>query len=266
MLLTCHYLAQSPDMSDASVEQQQLDAAHDLRARLVDLEQQLEYMRQQQEVLLYTMSHDLRTPVMTILGFTDMLISDRKELSEDQLARQYLEHIRNSATRQAALIESLLSYSRLAKQVFRSELVDLTGIASDYWRVRQAANSHVHMTLQPTAPVNGDRAMLTQALVALLDNAIKFTDKQAKPEITFGAEQLQGSTTYFVRDNGVGFDVQRAERLFQPFRRLHSSKDYEGLGMGLANAALIVQRHRGRLWADSHVEHGTTLYFTLGTQ
>ncbi len=233
--------------------------------QIAALEQQLEQMRQQQEMLLYTLSHDLRTPVMTILGFTDMLVADLKDGSDDQVARQYLEHIRNSASRQATLIENLLKLSRLMRQLLHPEPVDLTRIAFDYWQAdpQLADNKGIAVKLQPTPAATGDRALLTLAIHALLGNAVKFTSKQASPEIIFGAEQTNGVVTYFVRDNGVGFNIERAERLFQPFRRLHSSKDYDGLGMGLATAALIIQRHNGRLWADSAIDQGTTMRFTL---
>ena len=234
--------------------------------RIAALEQQLEQMRQQQEMLLYTLSHDLRTPVMTILGFTDMLVADLKDVSEDQNARQYLEHIRNSASRQATLIENLLRLSRLMRQPMHPETVDLTRVAFDYWQAdpQLADNKGIAVKLQPTPAATGDPALLTLVMHALLGNAVKFTGKCANPDITFGAEQTDDTVTYFVRDNGVGFNVERAERLFQPFRRLHSSKDYEGLGMGLATSALIIQRHHGRLWADSVVDHGTTMRFTVG--
>lgn len=230
------------------------------------LEQQLEHLRQQQDVLLYTLSHDLRTPVMTILGFTDMLIADLKDSPEDQATRQYLEHIRNSASRQATLIESLLKLSRLSRQGLQPESVDLTRIAFDYWQDQPETPElkRIALKLSPTPLVRGDRQMLATVIHALLDNAVKFTSKVAAPEISFGVEQLNDIPTYFIRDNGVGFNVDRAERLFQPFRRLHSSKDYDGLGMGLATSAMVIQRHRGRLWAESAVDSGTTMRFTIG--
>ncbi|MGE0113651.1 MAG: ATP-binding protein [Steroidobacteraceae bacterium] len=237
-----------------------------MNQQIVALEQQLEYMRQQQEMLLYTLSHDLRTPVMTILGFTDMLLGDLKDSSDEQMTRQYLEHIRNSATRQASLIESLLKLSRISRQGLHPEPIDLTRIAFDYWQSQPelADNKRIAVKLQPTPPAVGDRQLLTLVVHALLDNAVKFTSKLTAPEICFGAEQTDGMATYFVRDNGAGFNAERAERLFQPFRRLHSSKDYEGLGMGLATTAMIIQRHHGRLWADSAVDQGTTMRFTVG--
>lgn len=235
--------------------------------QIAELETQLEYLRQQQEVLLYTLSHDLRTPVMTILGFTDMLLADLKEGTEDQAARQYLEHIRNSASRQATLIESLLQLSRMTRQAMHAETVDLTKIAFDFWQTQSnlTDDKHIAVKLLPTPAATGDRPLLTALMHALLDNSIKFTSKIAKPEISFGAETIEGAITYYVRDNGVGFNTERAERLFQPFRRLHSNKDYDGLGMGLATCALIIKRHEGRIWADSKPDQGTTMRFTLNS-
>ncbi len=248
-------------MTDATAASQPDDAQQQIAA----LQQQLDLMREQQEMLLYTLSHDLRTPVMTILGFTDMLITDLKEVSEDAAARQYLEHIRNSASRQASLIESLLQLSRLSRQIVHPEPLDLTRIAFDYWQAQseQSNVNHIAIKLLPTPGVIGDKPLLTLLVHILLDNAIKFTSKQAHPEICFGAEQQDGQPIYYLRDNGVGFNSQRAERLFQPFRRLHSSKDFEGLGTGLATASLISQRHHGRIWAESSVDQGTTIRFTL---
>lgn len=248
-------------MSESKPAEMELAEAHQL---ITSLELQLEQMREQQEMLLYTLSHDLRTPVMTILGFTDMLIADQ-DPAADQVTRQYLEHIRNSASRQASLIESLLKLSRMSRQILQPDLVDLTQIAFDYLQqqLQPQDSQRIAFKLTPTPTIMGDRQLLTLAMHALLDNAVKFTSKVPKPEISFGAEQLDGVTTYFVRDNGVGFNSERAERLFQPFRRLHSSKEYDGIGMGLATSALVVQRHNGRLWADSAVDAGTTIRFTL---
>ncbi|MGC3980804.1 MAG: ATP-binding protein [Steroidobacteraceae bacterium] len=230
------------------------------------LEQELEQARQQQEMLLHTLSHDLRTPVMTILGFTDMLLADLKDTPEDQAAHQYLEHIRNSASRQASLIESLLNLTRMSRQTLRPEPVDLTRIAFDYWQEQPELvdDKRISVKLLPTPPVVGDKQLLTLVIQALLHNAHKFTRKIAHPEISFGAEQTDDVITYYVRDNGVGFNAERAERLFQPFRRLHSGKDYDGLGIGLATTAMIIQKHQGRLWAESVVDKGTTMRFTLG--
>ena len=233
--------------------------------QIAALEQELEQMRQHHDLLLYTLSHDLRTPVMTILGFTDMLLGDLKDVGNEPAARQYLEHIRNSASRQALLIENMLKLSRLAQQPLQLEPVDLTQIAVDYWQAHPqlASNPEIIAKFATTPVAVGDRAMLTTAMHALLDNAVKFSGPRARPDISFGVEHLNGKVNYFVQDNGVGFNLDRAERLFQPFRRLHSSKDFEGVGMGLATTAFIVQRHKGRLWAESAVDQGTTVRFTL---
>src|ERR1700709_1770850 len=154
------------NMSESQAEQMEPSEA---QRQISELEQQLQHMQQQQEVLLYTLSHDLRTPVMTILGFTDMLLADMKDSSEDQMARQYLEHIRNSASRQATLIESLLKLSRLSRQGLHPDSVDSTRIAFDYWQDQPDTPEikRIAVKFAATPSVRADRQMLTTAMHAL---------------------------------------------------------------------------------------------------
>ncbi|MGE3891797.1 MAG: ATP-binding protein [Steroidobacteraceae bacterium] len=237
-------------------------------AEFLPIESQQRQLQNLQDMLLHSLSHDLGTPAMTILGFTDLLLADHDNSPDPQVVRQYLEHIRNSANRQVSLIAALTKYCQLSQQPLSLSCVDLTALITECNKERPdlAELSSYRFELHPTPTNTGDPIMLKLVMQALLDNAIKFTRKISCPVISFGAEFEAEQLVYFLTDNGVGFKVERKERLFQPFCRLHSSKDYEGIGMGLAIAATIIRRHDGRIWAHSDGENGMTVRFTLGAK
>jgi len=237
----------------------------ELQAQIRALRQQLATLEQQQELMLYTLSHDLRTPVMTVLGFTDMLLADVKEATTRPSTKQYLEHIRNAARRQITLVEGLLKLSQLRQRELQTALIDLSAAAKTCLQdlLPTSADSRYVMQINATPLVRCDAQLLSLVIGELLSNAIKFTRAIANPTITFGSEQRQKQLVFFVRDNGIGFDAKYSHRLFETFRRLHPQQEYEGAGIGLVTAATIIQRHGGQIWAESQPGLGATFYFTL---
>ena len=214
----------------------------------------------------YSVSHDLRAPLRSIDGFSQILLEDKgAELGDD--GRGHLDRVRAAATRMGDLIDDMLLLSRLTRDDMRRQSVDLTALAHvviDELRAREPARN-VEFESNGALPANGDERLLRIALTNLIGNSWKFTRERAPAHISFGGETRDGQATFFVKDDGVGFDMRYAQKLFGAFQRLHSAKDFEGSGIGLATVQRIIHRHGGRVWAESEVGKGTTFYFTLPT-
>jgi signal transduction histidine kinase len=212
----------------------------------------------------YSVSHDLRAPLRSIDGFSQILLEDKGEaLGED--GRGHLDRVRAAATRMGNLIDDMLLLSRLTRDDMRPQSVDLTALARvvvDELRAREPERK-VEFESNGALPAKGDERLLRIALTNLLGNSWKFTRQQDPAHISFGGEVRDGQALFFVRDNGVGFDMRYAQKLFGAFQRLHSTKEFEGSGIGLATVQRIIHRHGGRVWAESEVGKGTTFYFTL---
>jgi signal transduction histidine kinase len=227
------------------------------------IEHELQQTGQQLDMLLYALSHDLRTPAMTALGFADLLASEVTNLSPS--AQQYLDHIRSSTNRQVMMIEQLIELTKLLRVPMRNEDIDLAQLCKETLdELQTKAHTSAHIDIQPLPIVRGDRALLKKLLRSLADNALKFTRHAAQAQITLSTQERDGATWFSMTDNGVGFDPDNAGHLFQPFRRLHPSKQFSGIGMGLATAAVIVQRHYGQIAAEGMPDKGATIRFTLG--
>jgi light-regulated signal transduction histidine kinase (bacteriophytochrome) len=223
----------------------------------------LEESRRELESLTYTIAHDLRAPLRTIDGFARALSEDcGDDLHAD--GRRYLQHVIDAAQRMSGMLEGLLTLARIDRAEFHPVRVDFGKVAHEVAdRLRAAEPSRaVEFIVADGISAEGDTGLLTLALEALLQNAWKFTRGRDPARIEVGAEPTT-PTTYFVRDNGVGFDMRYAGKLFGLFQRLHSEREFEGAGVGLAAAARIVRRHGGRIWAEAVPDRGATLYFTL---
>lgn len=253
------------DIHMVKPERPSSDTQEQLRQRVDRLERELDDALRQQQAMMYTLSHDLRTPVMTILGFTDMLIADLGAAAGQEQAVHYLQNIRQSAVRQSKIIDELLKLSRLLHCELKLETVDLMELAqASAERLRQAEpGRRVETTFETAAPAYVDRELFTTVMDALLGNAWKFTGKRADAAVSFTVTRDQGEPVYCVADNGVGFEPLSADRLFQPLKRLHSDKEFPGAGMGLATAAAIIRRHDGRIWAEATPGTGARFHFTL---
>lgn len=218
------------------------------------------------ESFAYSVSHDLRTPLRGIDGFSQALVEDYGEKLNDE-ARDYIGRIRAGAQQMGRLIDDLLDLSRVTRSDMTRDAVDLSELANVVVAgLREAdPDRHVVFDAQPDLWVRGDKGLLRILLENLIGNAWKFTAQTDGARIELGATLENDELVVAVRDNGAGFDMAYADKLFTPFQRLHSSAEFKGTGIGLATAARIVQRHGGRIWAEGSTGSGATMYFTLGS-
>ncbi len=227
--------------------------------------EQLEAANKELEAFSYSVSHDLRAPLRHIDGYVALLDKAAgNDLSEK--ARRYLTTIAQSAKQMGQLIDDLLSFSRMGRAEMMTTRVDLNDLMKDVLqRVQQDTHSRsITWNIAPLPTVQGDPSMLRQVFVNLVANAIKFTSTRPDTKIEIGVEMPSpGEVVVFVRDNGVGFDMKYAEKLFGVFQRLHRAEEFEGTGIGLANVRRIVHRHGGRTWATSEPDHGATFFVSL---
>lgn len=233
----------------------------DLNRRAVELEA----VNRELETFSYSVSHDLRAPVRRIEGFSLSLLEECERQLGDK-GRDYLRRIRASCEQMVRLIEDLLQLSRVARSEMRREPVDLGALARQITAELQKSDPKrsVQSVIGEGLVASGDERLLRVALENLLANAWKFTGKREDPRIEFGMVQRNGQPTFYVRDNGVGFDMAYADRLFGAFQRLHEKGEFPGTGIGLATVQRIVHRHGGRIWAESEAGKGATFFFTLG--
>lgn len=227
--------------------------------------QRLASLNEELEAFTYSVSHDLRAPLRVIDGFGQALVDD----SGDKLNASDLEHIariRKAARRMGRLIDDLLELSRVSRRKTHFKAVNLSEVASTIVANLRQAHSHRNVTvdIQPNMQALGDERLLEILLDNLISNAWKYTCRIEHAEITVGETFIDSERTFFVKDNGVGFDAQYADKLFTPFQRLHTDKDFPGEGIGLATAHRVIQRHDGRIWGESGVDNHTIFYFTLG--
>lgn len=223
----------------------------------------LERKNKELEAFSYSVSHDLRAPLRSIDGFSQALLEDCND-SLDELGQDYLRRICAAAKRMGELIDDLLELSRVSRASLQSERVDLSAIAHEIVDDLKANDPerHVKVEIQSDLIVGGDARLVRAALENLIGNAWKFTSKVRDAIIEVGADHQGENSAYFVRDNGDGFDMKYADKLFSPFQRLHDDT-FPGTGIGLATVYRIIDRHGGRVWADAEAGHGATFHFTL---
>ncbi|MDE3076852.1 MAG: PAS domain S-box protein, partial [Chloroflexota bacterium] len=236
----------------------------DLERRVVERTAELEAANRELEAFSYSVSHDLRAPLRSIDGFSQVLLEDHgAQLSEE--AKGTLDRVRAASQRMAALIDDLLQLSRLTRTDMQRRPVDLSEIAHrtiDELRSREPERN-VEVQVAPGLVVQADQRLMEIALQNLLVNAWKFTSKHEQARIEFGATDVDGRQAYFVRDDGAGFDMAYSDKLFGPFQRLHRATEFEGTGVGLATVQRVINRHGGRVWAEGEVERGACFFFTL---
>ena len=212
----------------------------------------------------YSVAHDLRAPLRSIDGFSQALLEDYADKLDEQ-GKTYLGYVRESAQHMAQLIEDLLSLSRVSRTAFSIASLDLAVMARAVIRKlrRSEPDRIVEFVVPEEMTIEGDARLLGIALENLLGNAWKFTRKSAHARIELGQQQQLDGPVYFIRDNGAGFDMAHADKLFAVFQRLHTTQEFEGTGIGLVTVQRIVHRHDGRVWAKGEVGRGATFYFTL---
>ena len=228
---------------------------------------QLEFANQQLEAFSYSVSHDLRTPLSAVDGFSNLLSRDLGKGAEVERSRHYLSRIRAGVAQMGELIDALLSLAQVSRTSLRWDQVDLSAMAEAIVSAlhEREPERDVLLDIQPGLQAKGDRRLLQQVLANLLGNAWKFSGKQSQTLISFRRESgPEAQDIYVVQDNGAGFDMTYSDKLFGAFERLHTVEEFSGTGVGLATVHRIVTRHGGRVWATSEPAHGATFYFTLG--
>jgi signal transduction histidine kinase len=227
---------------------------------------QLEMANRELEAYSYTISHDLRAPLRAISGFTSILLDEHAESLSPQ-ASGYLRRVKDNGDHMGRLVDDLLAFSRLGRQALRTQRITTRDLVDR--AVAQLASEmqgrDVQLIIGDLPDCQGDPALIEQVFVNLIGNAVKYSRKREHARIEVGVlDQAAGEDpTYFVRDNGTGFDMQYAAKLFGVFQRLHRSEDYEGTGVGLAIVQRVIERHGGRIWAEAKIDQGATFYFTL---
>ncbi len=228
--------------------------------RTVDLEK----ANKEMESFSYSVSHDLRAPLRHINGYLDML---KEELGGGitEKGRHYMEVINASAIHMGQLIDDLLSFSRMGRGQMAMQTIDMDFLVKETIKTfsKEIDEGGVKIEISHLDPIEGDMAMMRVVLMNLVSNAIKFTSKTGEPVIRIGSELNENEAVYHVSDNGAGFDMKYAERLFGVFQRLHSDGDFEGTGIGLATVKRVIDRHGGRIWAEGSPGRGASFFFSL---
>jgi PAS domain S-box-containing protein len=260
------------DITDRKKDRSELEAA---KAEIEKMNQQLERHVQERtaqlhatikelEAFSYSVSHDLRAPLRAIDGFSKLLLEDYYN-KIDAEGRRLIDVIRNSTVRMGNLIDGLLAFSRLGRQALASSEVNMTELAQEAYSEAEGGepNRNVQIRIDKLPPALGDRVLLRQVFVNLLSNAMKFTRGKNPAVIEVGFTPGGDQNVFYVRDNGVGFDMRYADKLFGVFQRLHGVNEFEGTGLGLAIVQRVIHRHGGRVWAEGALDHGATIFFSL---
>jgi light-regulated signal transduction histidine kinase (bacteriophytochrome) len=239
----------------------------ELEQRVLKRTAELEAANKELEAFSYSVSHDLRSPLRTVDGFSQAVLEDYAEQLPEE-GRRYLQTIREGAQRMGVLIDDLLTFSRLARLPLHKQAVNMTRIAREALEELngQRKGREIDLRIGDLPSCEGDSALLKQVWVNLLSNAIKYTRKREAAVVDVGSREEKGETVYFVRDNGAGFEMQYGHKLFGVFQRLHRADEFEGTGVGLAIVQRVVHRHGGRVWAEAAVDRGATFHFTLDGQ
>lgn len=236
----------------------------DLEQRVGERTAELESANRELEAFSYSVSHDLRAPLRSIDGFSQALLEDYQDKLDDE-GQNHLQRVRSATQRMAQLIDDMLDLSRVTRAEINREQIDLSALARSLPAELQKAEPgrEVEFVIADGLVANGDARLLRIVLENLFRNAWKFTGKHQRAKIEFAVTQNNGNSAYYVRDDGAGFDMAYANKLFGAFQRLHAMSEFNGTGIGLATVQRIIRRHGGRVWAEGEVEKGATFYFTL---
>jgi light-regulated signal transduction histidine kinase (bacteriophytochrome) len=250
--------------NSTSVAMENVQLLAGLEQKVTERTARLQLLNEELDSFTHSVSHDLRAPLRHIDGFVGLLENqERAKLSPAGI--KYLGIISGAAKSMGKLIDDLLVFSRLSRAELRHSRVDMNALVAEVWSELEPDRKgrNIFWKAGDLPPVQGDRPLLKQVWVNLLSNAVKYTGRRQQAEIQVGARMHDGQHEFFVKDNGAGFDMQYAGKLFQVFQRLHGKDEFEGTGIGLANVRRIIMRHDGRAWAIGEPDHGATFCFTL---
>jgi PAS domain S-box-containing protein len=239
-------------------------AIRQLNADLETQATQLKVANKELEAFSYSVSHDLRTPLRAINGYTRILLEDYEPLLDEE-GKRVCSIINKEAQRMGQLIDDLLTFSRLSRKELNFTKIDMQAVASSVFSelVKEENIEGIDLQMGKLPSTRGDQALMRQVWVNLLANAIKFTSGKKRAVIEVGSTKNKHETVYYVRDNGAGFEMEYADKLFGVFQRLHSESEFEGTGVGLAIVQRVIHRHGGRVWAEGKVDEGAVFYFAL---
>jgi PAS domain S-box-containing protein len=237
----------------------------ELEQRVIERTAQIGVLNHELEAFSYSVSHDLRAPLRTLEGFSQVILEDYGNQLDDA-GKDYLNRIRNASKRMASLIDDLLQLSRISRSSPEFTEIDLSLLAQKVFNelIEVHSERQIDFLVDPKMIVKADERMMRIVLTHLIGNAIKFTRKCEQACIEISSKKEEGKQIYFVKDNGVGFNMAHVEKLYHAFQRLHSSAEYDGNGIGLAIVKRIILHHGGKVWAESSANKGATFYFTLG--
>jgi light-regulated signal transduction histidine kinase (bacteriophytochrome) len=234
----------------------------ELEQRVLQRTAQLKAANEELESFAYSISHDLRSPLLAIDGFSKILekrYSDQLDLE----AKRIISVVRNSTSRMGQLIDDLLSFSRWGRQEMKMSQIDMVDLAKEVFSQLSSSDRNVRFHIGSLPPIRADHSMIRQVLFNLLSNALKFSSSQEERLIEVGGREGPSENTYYVKDNGVGFDPEYTNKLFSVFSRLHRPEEFSGTGVGLAIVKRLISGHGGKVWAEGAPDQGATFWFTL---
>jgi PAS domain S-box-containing protein len=252
------------DVTSRKLDEQKIQELNKtLDKKVLDRTAQYESLNKELEAFTFSVSHDLRAPLRAVNSYAQILEEEQKDkLNED--GQLMLKNIKNNGQKMGRLIDDLLAFSRLGRQEIKMVQVNMNELATTaIEELNQISPNHAAIQLSPLPEVEGDYTLLYQVMMNLIGNAIKYSSKKEKPVIEIYAEQKEGKTIFTIKDNGAGFDMRFADKLFGVFQRLHSEQEFEGNGVGLAIVQRIINKHGGKIWGEGKENEGASFYFTL---
>jgi len=252
------------DITEAKNKEKLKELNTQLEYRVSERTAQLESVNKELEALSYSISHDLKAPLRHMTGYVSLLVKKYSDLLPEE-GHHYLDMISVSVGNMGELIDGLLQFSRSGRIEMNQKLLNMNEIVAAIIQPikEQAIERRIEFNIEPMPLVFGDPDMIKSVWSNLIENAVKFSEKKDLTKISIGAEENENDIVYYVKDNGAGFDMNYAAKLFTVFQRLHSREDYEGTGIGLATVQRIITRHGGKIWAESKAGEGATFYFSL---